>query len=101
MHKLKIMKQQFPNTSEYSNEIREQVVRAMKVEQESSASKLNANTENCYRGSSTQLYFPAFPRRIPTTSTITKMLQIHRSTQLHNLKYNQSLSSQKTTSFLF
>jgi len=78
-------------TNESCNEDREQVIRAMKVKQESSASKPNANTKICYRGSSTQLYFPAFPRRIPTTSTITKMSQIHRSTQLHNLKYKFSL----------
>ena len=38
-----------------------QVIKAMKVELEVRASKPNANTENCYRGSSTQLYFPAFP----------------------------------------
>ena len=58
------MMHQSHNASEYSNESREQVIRAMKVKQESSASKPNANTENCYRGSSTQLCFPAFPRRI-------------------------------------
>ena len=33
------MMQQTPKTSEYSNECREQVIRAMKVKQESSASK--------------------------------------------------------------
>ena len=68
--------QQSHKASEYSNESKEQVIRAMKVKQESSASKPNANTENCYRGSSTQLYVPAFPRRILTTFTITKKLQI-------------------------
>jgi len=51
-------------TSEYCNEDWEQVIVAMKVKQESRASKPNVNTKNCYRGSSTQLYFPAFPRRI-------------------------------------
>jgi len=63
-------------TSEYCNEDWKQVKVAKKVKQESSASKPNANTENCYRGSSTQLYVPAFPRRILTTFTITKKLQI-------------------------
>ena len=51
-------------TSEYSNDNREQVISAMKVKQEAQEGKPNANTKNCYRGSSTQLYFPAFPRRI-------------------------------------
>ena len=53
------MMQQSHKASEYSNECKEQVIRAMKVEQEIRASKPNANIENFLRGSSTQLYFPA------------------------------------------
>ena len=51
-------------TNEYCNDDNEQVLSAMKVKQGAQECKPNAKTENCYRGSSTQLYFPAFPRRI-------------------------------------
>ena len=63
-------------------------------------SKPNAITRICYRGSSTQLYVPAFPRRILTTS-LTQRSQLQWSTQLLQFQHNWILSSQKTTNSLF
>ena len=76
---------------------REQVVKAMKVEQES---KPNANTKNCYRGSSTQLYFPAFPRRITNYFHYHKDVTNTPEYPTPQSQYKQSLSSQKTTNSL-
>jgi len=45
------------------------------------ANRSNANTKICYRGSSTQLYIPAIPRWILTTSLSQRQLHNHRSTQ--------------------
>ena len=57
-------------------------------------SKPNANTRIWYRGSSTQLYVPAFPRRILTTFTITK-INYNGVPNSYNFSSIQYLSNQK------
>ena len=63
------MMQQTPKTSEYSNECREQVIRAMKVEQEIRASKPNANTENFFEVRAPSSTSPPSPEGFLTTIT--------------------------------
>jgi len=81
------MQQNEYDTSEYSYDNREQVIRAKKVKQEARESKPNANTKNFSEVRAPSTTSPPSPEGFLTTFTITKIVQIHQSTQLHNLKY--------------